>query len=237
VAYSASYSGSETMAGFMNIDVGAIGNSVMNTGGTIIILIVLILVALVVFLLIRKSMKYDIPVEIIEIDESGAVYKKDTAGIFFNRSGSRLFWLKKYKVGLCPDKIPYVRTTQSNSKLKFWMQQRKVFLYQYGYKNFSYVTPTISNPGIDFGVGDSDVSWGIAAYNDVKTLQIKSWVSQLIPYIPLIISSVTTMIIVIYVFKSFPQIKELIKETGIMVGRLGEVLAKTSSSGAIIVGG
>jgi len=222
----------------LGFDLNAISNTALNTGGTIIIFLVAIAAAFAVYLLMRKQLKYDIPVEIIEIDESGTVYKKDKGGIFFNRGGkSRLFWLKKSKVGLNPDQIPFVRTIGQTPIWKFWMQPRKVFLYQYGYKNFSYVTPSISNPDIDFGVGDSDVSWGLSAYEAGKNLQLKAWYSQIMPYIPLIIVSITMMIIVIYLFKSFPQIKELIQAAGDTATKLGDATAKMSSSGAIVVGG
>lgn len=219
-------------------DISGVATKALDTGGTIIIFIIALLAAFVVFLLIKKQMKYDVPVEIIEIDNSGVVYKKDKAGIFFDsKTKNRLFWLKKHKVGLRPDQVPYVRTIGQTPIWKFWMQPRKVYLYQYGYKNFSYISPTISNPNIDFGVGDSDVSWGLNAYEAGKTLRLSAWYTQIMPYIPYIILSVTMLIIVIYLFKSFPEIKELIAAAGDTAMKLGEASAKMTNSGAIIVGG
>ena len=238
VAYSVNYSGSDTMVDLMGINIGETSTKIMDTGATIIIVAVSAAIALAAFWVLKRQMKYDIPVEIIEIDKSGTVYKKDKGGIFFDKTGKyRLLWLKKYKVGLSPDKIPFVRTIGQNPIWKFWMQPRKVFLYQYGYKNFSYVTPGISNPGIDFGVGDADVSWGLSAYESGKSLQLKAWYAQMMPYIGMIILAVTLMIITIYVFKSLPQIKDLIAATGKTAEQLGEAAAKMTSSGAIIVGG
>jgi len=221
----------------LGVDINSIADSALNAGGTILILLVSIGAALAVLFLLKKQLKYDTPVEIIEIDKSGTVYKKDKAGIFFDRNGkSRLFWLKKHKVGLNPDKVPYVRTIGQNPIWKFWMQPRKVFLYQYGYKNFTYVNPIVNNPNLEFGVGDSDVSWGLSAYESGKNLQLKAWYTQIMPYIPLIIISVTLMIIVIYLFKSFPQMKELFQAAGDTATKLGEAVSK-AQAGSIIVGG
>jgi hypothetical protein len=222
------------MANPLGFDLGGMATGVLNTGGTGIILIICILAAAAVFLMIKRAMKYDTPVEIIEIDKSGIVYTKDVGGIFFKKN-QRAFWLRKHDVGMNPDTVPYVRTLGKNSKLTFWMKNKAVYVFQTGFKEFAYIDPEITNDKIQFRIGDADVSWAINTFEVAKKMQIKEWYTDVLPYIPLIIVGVIMLIIVIYMFKSFPEMKELISAVGETATKLGAATEKCSG-GSIIVG-
>jgi hypothetical protein len=222
------------MADVLGFDLGTMATSTLNTGGSAIILIICVLAAVAVFLMIKRAMKYDTPVEIIEIDKSGIVYTKDVGGIFFIKQ-QRAFWLRKHKVGMNPDTVPYVRTLGKNSRLKFWMKQKQVFVFQTGFKEFAYIDPVVKDDRIQLRIGDADVSWAINTFEIAKKMQIKEWYTDVLPYIPLIIVGIIMLIIVIYMFKSFPEIKELISAVGETATKLGDA-AEKCNAGSIIVG-
>lgn len=222
------------MANPFGFDLGSIATDTLNTGSTGIILIICVLGAVAVFMMIKRAMKYDTPVEIIEIDESGIVYTKDVGGIFFIKQ-QRCFWLRKHEVGMNPDTVPYVRTLGNNSRLKFWMKPKKVFIFQTGFKEFAYINPIVNDNRMELRIGDADVSWAINTFEIAKKMQIKEWYTDVLPYIPLIIVGVIMLIIVIYMFKSFPQFKEIISAVGDTATKLGDA-AEKCNAGSIIVG-
>ncbi len=180
------------------------------------------------FLIVRAVYlwkRYNIPVEVIEKDTSTGVpvHEKDKGGIFFDReTGMRLFFLKKHKVGLKPDNIPFVRTPKG----------KKVFVYRYGFRNFSFMRPSIDNPEMVFSVGDEDISWALLAYERGNKVFVNTMLGQLMQMMPYIIGGVILIIMMVYMFKSIPYLKELTVELRGLAAEMAKARA-----GTVVIGG
>lgn len=186
-------------------------------------------ICIVSVIIFRKQMKYNIPVEILDTNtETGVpLHKIDSGGIFFDRSsGMRLFFLKKHKVGLKPDEIPYCQTEWNG----FFKKRKKVYLYQLGFKSFAYMKPSISNPSLMLTVGDEDVAWAELAIERGNRLFLNTLLQQMLPYIGLMILSLVLIVMTVYFFKNLGSLETLVDKLGILTDKL-------NAGGTTIIGG
>jgi uncharacterized membrane protein len=124
----------------------------------------------------------------------------DDAGIFVDRKtkNKRLF-LKKNKVGLNPDVIPYLQS----QKLK------TIYLYRTGLKNFHFIKVGIQDPKITLTVGEEDVNWAINSYERAKKVLANSIWMQILPYAVIAVVSMVIMVIFIFFFKEFGTLRDM----------------------------
>lgn len=145
----------------------------------------------------------------------------DMAGIFVDRKtkNKRLF-LKKNKVGLNPDSIPYLQSNKSKT----------IYLYKTGLKNFHYIKVNFNDPKQTLTVGEEDVNWSINAYERQKKLFQSSLLLQLMPFIALAFVSIMILIIFIYFFKEFSSLKDF----ALIMREVADKLAQIKSGTTII---
>ena len=150
-------------------------------------------------------LKYNQAVTIWEVNDSGRVIaqKKDIAGIFIdNKTNNKLFFLKKHKVGLNPDRVPYV----------FDGKKRMVHVAQVALKNFRYIIPSIQmNPGttLNLLVSEEDVNWALNAYDRHKVMWQNNIWMQILPFMTIAFVSLMILVIFIYFFKEFSTLKDM----------------------------
>jgi hypothetical protein len=125
----------------------------------------------------------------------------DMAGIFVdNKTHNKRFFLKKAKVGLQPDDVPYIPTAGN---------KKEVYLLRTGLKNFQFIKPVIDRENFKFSVTEEDVNWAINSYERQKKLFDSNLLMQLLPYIMLAFVSIIILILFIYFFKNFGVLKEV----------------------------
>jgi len=181
--------------------------SAITQVGSTALMVVVIVVAIVIvggitatitwFILKELRFKY----KVIWLDKNNKTGGLDKGGIFVDRkTKNKRFFLKKNKVGLNPDNVPF----------KFIGKSMYVFLYRTGLKNFQYVDVNIdTNPGAIITVGEEDVNWAINAYERQKKLFSQTLLIQLLPYIAIAFVSIIILVIFIYFFKEFGTLREV----------------------------
>ena len=186
----------------MAVDIASIGGNVLNFA--IMIITVLIVGAIIggfVFLYLRYKKYSQFKCIIWERDGFGQMNERyDTAGIFVdNKTKNKRFFMRRSKVGLDPDHVPYV---PSGAK-------KVVYLLKLGLKNFFFIKPNIEESNISFTVGEEDVNWAINDYERQKKLFDQNMLLQYMPFIMLAFTSIIIVVIFIYFFKEFDTLREM----------------------------
>lgn len=137
--------------------------------------------------------------------------KYDSAGIFVDKkTNNKRFFMKKANVGLEPDNVPYIPGPDGKNY---------VYLIRTGLKNFRYVRPNINaDGGLTFTVGEEDVNWSINAYERQKKMFSNNMLMQYLPFILLAFVSIVILIIFIYFFRHFGDLRlaaEALKEASV----------------------
>lgn len=177
--------------------------------------------------LFMKEMRYKYLVRIFEKDSLGNITeRKDRAGIFPDRkTQQKLFFLKKAKVGLDPNKLKYIL----NNKF------RTVYILQLSLKNFRFLTPSI-NPetgSLKLLVGDADLSWAINSYERNKKMFASTTLMQMMPFLALAFVSIIILILFIYFFKEFGTLSEI----AVAMKEAAQELAKAKAGTVVIPAG
>lgn len=204
------------------------GDKIFSFFAYFVLFICAVIIAAILFFLVRRLLRYRIPVTIFEGEFKDGVFNllyitKDKAGIFFDRvTKNRLFFLKKNRVGMNPDKVPYQKTPKG----------RMVFLIRYGFKNYAFTNPTVTNPAINFPIGDEDLNWALNAYERGKKVFTNSLFFQLIPYIGLIILGFFMLVIFVWLFRKL----DILADVAVQMNEAAKELAK-AKAGTIVSGG
>lgn len=170
--------------------------------------IVIMIIALIVIcaLMIGAAMLYlwwkkftQFRCVIWERDGFGQLYESyDTAGIFVDKkTNNKLLFLRRNKVGLDPNNIPYV--PRKSGKV--------IYLLKRGLKNFSFIKPNIGFEKIELRMTEEDVNWGINAYERQKKLLHQNALLLYMPYIMIAFVTIIILVIFIYFFKGFADLK------------------------------
>lgn len=123
----------------------------------------------------------------------------DKAGVFVDpKTNYKRLFLKKAKVGLNADSIPFIPT--KNGKI--------VYLYKTGLKNYRFIRPVLKELA-RIEVGEEDVNWSLNAYERAKKAFTEAKLLQYLPYISLAFVSIIILVIFIYLFKELGSMKEL----------------------------
>lgn len=199
----------------LGVGSGTVSN-LANTALSWVIMIIAIIVfgtiAAFATIFILKQLKYKYNVVWLGIDnKTGGT---DRGGIFVDRkTKNKRFFLKKSKVGLNPDNVPF----------KYIGKKMYVWLYRTGLKNFQYVDINITpNPGAVITVGEEDVNWAVNAYERQKKMFSTSLLMQLMPFIMLAFVSIIILIIFIYFFKEFSTLKDM----AVAMGEAAKIIAQ-----------
>lgn len=184
------------------VTLAGIGAGALNV--VVMVLLIVCVVGLIgagmwLFFKWKKYQQYD--VIIWKKDGFGnLVETSDKAGVFVDRkTKNKRLYLKKSKVGLSPDNIPFITRKA----------RKQVYVLQTGHKNFRYIKPVIQDPQIFFKVGEEDVNWGLNAYEAAKNRFSQNLLLQIMPFIALGFVTVIILIIFIYFFKNFSVLKDV----------------------------
>lgn len=125
---------------------------------------------------------------------------KDKAGIFVDsKTKNKRFFMRKMKVGLNPDNVPYIR--EEGSKV--------VYLLRTGLKNFHFIRMKPHNPSVTLSVGEEDVNWAMQDYDKAKKMFIRTKLLDYMPYIGLAFTGIIILIMFMYFFKEFGTLKDV----------------------------
>lgn len=149
----------------------------------------------------------------------------DKAGVFVdNKTKNKRLFLKKNKVGLDPDTIPYLPSVGG---------KRIIYLLKTGLKNFHYLNINVTKPGVTLSVGEEDVNWGINAYERGKKMFSQSLLMQLLPFIAIAFTTIIILIIFIYFFKNF----DVLADVAEALQKAAEAYAQAETGTVVIEGG
>jgi len=211
------------------VSVQSVSSTALNIGVIVGVLLIVGAVLIIITLAVLKWKKYQqFDCIIFEKDGFGQLREKaDKAGIFVDKkTQNKRFFLRKNNVGLEPDNIPYI-STQKGKKI--------VYILQTGLKNFTFLRFNIDTDIDKFkiSVGEEDVNWAINAYERQKKLFSTSLLMQLMPYIGIAFTSIIILVIFIYFFKGFGDLKVMAEALRDMSGHVENIKAGTT----VITGG
>lgn len=141
---------------------------------------------------------------------------QDFGGVYKDwKTKTRLFFLKKNKVGLNPDVIPYMQMGK----------KKVVFLFQTGLNRFHYMKLKPQADGLKYKVGQEDTNWAKLEFEKSKKTFQSSLLMQILPYLAVGITAMIIMIMVIYVLKRF----DVLKDVAITLKETAQILQQTNS--------
>lgn len=186
---------------------GTVSNLALNIGITLLSIVVIggFIIAFVLYLRHQKRWsQYE--VRIWGEDAFGQLEeRRDRGGVFVNpKTKNKLFFIKKAKVGLNPDRIPVVLVRVKKDKVR-----RVVYLKQTGLKNFHFIKPVLNYKNVNLQVTEEDLNWAGDTYESMKKTFWTSTLMQYIPFIALGFVSIVILIIFIYLFKQFDTLKDV----------------------------
>jgi hypothetical protein len=144
----------------------------------------------------RKYNEYK--VIIFEKDATGNVHEYyDRAGIFVDKkSGFKLLFLEKMKIGLNPNSPPYNIAKDRKGRLL-----KTVYLRRVGVSNFRFIKMSLTEEGTLFSVGEEDANWYAHEMEKIDRMVGKTslW-SQLAPFVTIVLALIIMLIVIIVLF-------------------------------------
>jgi hypothetical protein len=154
-----------------------------------------------------KKKKYNqYRIIIWEKDSTGNTQEDyDRAGVFLDKkTGFKLLFLEKRKIGLNPNNIPYVTAKDKKGKLV-----KTVYLRKIGISNYVFCHVKLAEDGMMFTVGEEDANWLEQEMEKIRrTFGTESMWSKIAPYLMFVISMMLLMIVLISLFNKFGVIKD-----------------------------
>ena len=190
----------------------------------LIIVLVAGLIGYITYYFLSKKKYKEYRVEILDKDSNDNVYKTfDKGGVFLDKkTGNRLLFIEKAKVGLNPNNIPYISTIDNKGRLI-----KTVTLRRIGVNNYVFVHVSLGDK-IAVTIGEEDLNNAAQEMNKIRrTYDKKSWLDKLLAPIIFIVTIMIIMIILLTLFNKFAIIKdvssnmlEITKEQKIITGYL-----------------
>ena len=174
---------------------------------TIVVILVLGLIAFIFWKRYKKKKYGQYNIVIWEKDTTGNSHESyDRAGVFLDRkTGFKLLFLEKLKIGLNPNNVPYVTSKDKKGRLI-----KTVYLRKIGVSNYVYCRVKIAEDGMVFTVGEEDANWLEQEMEKIRrTFGKSNWLEKFAPYIMFIVTVLIVMIILISLFNKFTILKEV----------------------------
>jgi hypothetical protein len=207
--------------------------------GLIIILAVGI-IGYITYYIIKKRRYGQYRIEILDRDENGNVYKDyDKAGVFLDKkTGLRLLFLDKAKIGLNPNNIPYV---SSREKTGFIIKKetiiKTVYLRRIGVNNYVFIHVKVNPDNTIISVGEEDLNNAVQEMSKIRRkYDKKSWWDENKPIVVWIITIMIIMIIMLVLFNKFTILEEVSKnmlDITKLQKEIAELMLNTSKSTAL----
>lgn len=187
------------------INTAATLNTVMMVG--IGILIIGTMIFLAWYYMKEKKYKQYV-IRVLDKDSNGKPYEwGDKGGVFLDKkTGFRLLFLKKAKVGLNPNKIPYISKLDAKGRIIKIVTVRRI-----GVNNYVYVDINLEGE-VKYSVGEEDLNNAHLEMTKIRRSYNKeSWLNKLAPYIMFIVTILIVMIILISLFNKMGVVEEASK--------------------------
>lgn len=186
-----------------------------------IIIAVMLAIGLVKFFKWKKYRDY----KCVIWDVSGGNFQEtyDRAGIFEDKAlKQKRFYLEKGRVGLPPDKVPYLPVGKKSI----------VYLAKYGLKDYRFINIKLQPESVKFNVTEEDVNWAteMLAKTD-RLFDFSSWKNWL-PFIVMAVVAIGIIIMVIYVVRNF----DVLKDVALALRQTAEIMAQ-KEAGTVVVSG
>lgn len=179
-----------------------IGAAATNIAVIVALIIFTVAFCIGIFFVLKQKRKYsEFKCIVWERGLNGGIIESiDQAGIFVDsKTKNKRFFMKKARVGLNPDEIPFVQSGK----------EKIVYLLRVGLKNFYFIKPNVSASNVGFSVGEEDVNWSVNAYEAQKKRFSNSLLMQILPFAGLIFVCIIILILFIYLFKKFDALREM----------------------------
>src|SRR3990167_8082458 len=183
----------------------------------------------------NRKKRYNWAVNVYEIGKDGRprVREYDRGAIIMDKKKqNRVFSLKKLKVGLSPDKIPFEDGPKG---------VKIVNVLQLGLKQFRYLDRPVlqlnSPITMSYGVGDEDVAWAINTIDHAKMYEKKSTLDKLIPFLGMAFVFVTVVVALYFLFVKAGFNGELLTHLADSATELSKNLAAASSGTTVVQSG
>ena len=194
------------LSGMMpNVSMSAVLNGIM---WFMIGAVIVGILGLVTWYLVRKKKYGMYRVEVFDKDSNGNVYKTyDRAGIFLDkRTGYRLLFLEKAKVGMNPNNVPYVSHLDKKKRIV-----KTVYLRRIGVNNYVFISVDLLGMP-KFTMGEEDFNNAAQEMSKIRrTYDKKSWLDKFLAPILFIASILIIMIILLSLFNKFSVIDDASK--------------------------
>jgi len=218
----------------MAFDYLSIFGGFVTIGGGILIVIILAVMASVVWYFISQAKRYGQFICVIFSKDAfgNAIREFDKAGIFLDKSTNmKRFFMKKANVGLDPDKVKYIMS--SNGKQKF------VYLRKYGPKNFAFydLTTLLVNDNPELKVTEQDVNWALQEFRKHKSLDNKNFWNMYGTYIIwgfAVISTLVLFALLVQKFEVLQGIANSLNNAAIAIKEAAQQLSVAKSGSQII---
>jgi len=165
-----------------------------------------------IFWYMKKKKYGQYIIRILDKDSNGKSYEwGDRGGVFLNKAtGFKLLFLEKAKVGLNPNKIPYISRVDAKGKVIKIVTVRRI-----GVNNYVFVDIDIGEE-VEYTVGEEDLNNAHQEMTKIRRSYSKeNWLSKLAPYLMFIITIIIVMIILISLFNKFTVMETIAKNLAI----------------------
>lgn len=172
------------------------------------VLLAIGIIGYIVWYQMREKKYKQYVVRVLDKDSNGKAYEwPDKAGVFLDKStGYRLLFLRKAKVGMNPNKIPYISRLDNKGRIIKIVTVRRI-----GVNNYVFVDINIGE-ATKFTVGEEDLNNAHQEMTKIRRSYNKdNWLSKLAPYIMFIITILIVMIILISLFNKMGVIDDASK--------------------------
>jgi hypothetical protein len=230
-------------------DATGIGKFIPNVDGAqilmwvmygLIIIIAVGIIAYVTYYFMRKKRYGQYRIEILDRDENGNVYKDyDRAGVFLDKkTGLRLLFLEKARIGLNPNNIPFVSSREKSGFLiKKEVIIKTVYLRRIGVNNYVFIHVKVNPDNTIISVGEEDLNNAVQEMSKIRRkYDKKSWWDDNKPIIVWIITIMIIMIIMLVLFNKFGILETVIEnmlEITKLQKEITELMQNTTRSPAL----
>lgn len=215
------------------INLSGAGEGIMNFALLMAGILILVVFIVGIFLWMRQKKKYaEYKIIIKQLDNNGNVIETwDDGGVFVDKvTQHKRLWLKKGKVGLNCNNVPYtIAITPKRKVLKM------VYLLRTGEKNYKFIHEKIDTDTIQYTVGEEDVNWAVTEYEKVKQMTGKNnFLEKYAPYIMFIVSILLFFILVIFILNKTEKILPVLAEVSKNLADAARVIPQTYNGSMVI---
>jgi flagellar basal body-associated protein FliL len=147
-----------------------------------------------------KKVNYKTKVLVADTTTSPETYYFDRGAIVKDGKTNRnLFRLLKSGVGLDPDGMTK----------RLLPRGIMTFVGKYGFKNFAFINPSVSNPGMDMICSHADVTHAINQYDRSKKMYGNNLLMQILPYAGLAFLVLGFILMMYFVTKKFDVLADV----------------------------